>query len=30
MNTAALAQGRYIVKVTLNGTTATSSVSIVR
>ncbi|MBK6291310.1 MAG: T9SS type A sorting domain-containing protein [Ignavibacteria bacterium] len=30
MNAASLAQGRYIVKVTMNGTTATNSVSVVR
>lgn len=30
LNAATIAQGRYIVRVTLNGTTATSSVSIVR
>jgi len=30
MNAASIAQGRYIVKVTLNGTTVTSAVSIVR
>jgi hypothetical protein len=30
MNAASLAQGRYIVKVTTNGATATSAVTIVR